>query len=365
MFVSVIIGSIPRMGKTFLLRLLALIAALDVRAELHLYDFKGTGDLSPLEPVAHRYRAGDDDEDLAYALADFRALREELRRRTKVIRGLPRDICPENKVTPELASNKTPAACTRSWSASMSARSCSSTPSTAPSSRTSAPTWSSAARRPGIVLILATQRPDAKSLPTGISANAVLRMCLKVMGQTENDMVLGTSAYKNGVRATMFAFSDKGICYFAGEGQDPAHRARLRPRRPGRREDRPARPGPARTRRNPVRARPRPGTRHRARVRSAGRPGRRGHRTQDVVRETVVIRLAALRPGAYQAWADLEPDARAAQLTAALKPYGIRTGQVWGTTADGKGANRRGITRDDLTKAITERNGKPGPGAPG
>ena len=56
--------------------------------------------------MAHRYRAGDDDEDLAYALADFRALREELRRRTKVIRGLPRDICPENKVTPELASNK-------------------------------------------------------------------------------------------------------------------------------------------------------------------------------------------------------------------------------------------------------------------
>ena len=25
-------------------------------AELHVYDLKGTGDLSPLEPVAHRYR---------------------------------------------------------------------------------------------------------------------------------------------------------------------------------------------------------------------------------------------------------------------------------------------------------------------
>jgi S-DNA-T family DNA segregation ATPase FtsK/SpoIIIE len=29
---------------------------------------------------------------------------------------------------------------------------------------------------------------------TGISANAVLRCCLKVMGQVENDMVLSTSA---------------------------------------------------------------------------------------------------------------------------------------------------------------------------
>src|SRR5580693_6683142 len=73
----------------------------------------------------------------------------------------------------------------------------------------------------GIVLLLATQRPDGKSIPTGISANAVLRMCLKVMGQIENDMVLGTSAYKNGTRATMFSFDDKGIFYLGGEGAAP------------------------------------------------------------------------------------------------------------------------------------------------
>ena len=30
------------------------------------------------------------------------------------------------------------------------------------------------------------------------------RFCLKVIGQVENDMVLGTSAYKNGLRATTF-----------------------------------------------------------------------------------------------------------------------------------------------------------------
>ena len=78
--------------------------------------------------------------------------------------------------------------------------------------------------------------------------------------------------------------------------------------------------------------------------------------------ETVVTRLAGFRPDAYGPWADLEPDARAAQLTSALRPYGVRTGQVWGTTEDGKGANRRGITRDDITTAITERDRKRGPG---
>jgi S-DNA-T family DNA segregation ATPase FtsK/SpoIIIE len=73
----------------------------------------------------------------------------------------------------------------------------------------------------GMLQALATQRPDAKSIPTGISANVVLRMCLKVMGHRENDMVLGQSAHKNGYRATMFDFEDKGIFYFSGEGSAP------------------------------------------------------------------------------------------------------------------------------------------------
>lgn len=81
MYIAAVIGAIPRMGKTFLLRLLLLIAALDVRAELHTYDLKGTGDLDPVgEAVSHRHRAGEDDEDIEYALADMRELQEELRR---------------------------------------------------------------------------------------------------------------------------------------------------------------------------------------------------------------------------------------------------------------------------------------------
>ena len=106
MFASVIIGSIPRMGKTFLLRLLLLICALDIRVEIHAYDFKGTGDLKPIAQVAHRYRAGDEPEDIDYLLADMRALQREMRRRTKVIRDLDEKRCPENKVTPELAADR-------------------------------------------------------------------------------------------------------------------------------------------------------------------------------------------------------------------------------------------------------------------
>jgi S-DNA-T family DNA segregation ATPase FtsK/SpoIIIE len=220
MFVSAVIGSIPRMGKTFLLRLLCLIAALDPRAELHLYDNKGTGDLAPLECVAHRYRAGDDPEDIEYAIKDLRALREEMRRRTKVIRGLPRTICPESKVTPDLAKDKT----LRLHPVVIGVDECQiwfEHPKYGAEFEEICTDLVKRGPALAIILILATQRPDAKSIPAGIKANVVLRLCLKVMGWRENDMVLGDGAHARGVKATMFGLSDKGICYFSGEGDAP------------------------------------------------------------------------------------------------------------------------------------------------
>ncbi|WP_328467941.1 hypothetical protein [Streptomyces sp. NBC_00448] len=67
--------------------------------------------------------------------------------------------------------------------------------------------------------------------------------------------------------------------------------------------------------------------------------------------EDIVTRLADLRPEVYAQWT---PE----QLAAAVKPYGLRTVQVWGT-ADGKGANRRGLRREDVLKALAERERKP------
>jgi S-DNA-T family DNA segregation ATPase FtsK/SpoIIIE len=83
MFASIVIGAIPRMGKTFLLRLLMLICALDPRAMLLAFDLKGTGDLGALEPVCHRYRAGEEDEDIEYILHALREIKAELRRRVE------------------------------------------------------------------------------------------------------------------------------------------------------------------------------------------------------------------------------------------------------------------------------------------
>ncbi|MFD7918879.1 cell division protein FtsK [Streptomyces sp. NPDC059740] len=349
MFASVVVGSIPRMGKTFLMRLFLLIAALDPRAEVHAFDFKGTGDFGALEPVCHRYRAGEESEDIEYVLAALRELKEELRRRAKVIKGLPRSRCPESKVTAELASDKTLGLhpivagfdeCQVPFEHEEHGK------------EIEAICTDLVKRGPalGIVTLFGTQRPDAKSLPTGISANAVLRFCLKVMGQPANDMVLGTSMYKAGYRATMFSRSDRGICWMAGEGDDPrivasafvdavaAEQVVARARKM--REDYGNVTGHA-IGAGPEKA---DGADILADVLDVI-----AATEKSVWCERIATRLTALRPEVYGGW-------KGENVTAALKPWGIKTGQVWGTTDDGEGKNRRGVVRADITAAITRRN---------
>ena len=352
MYIAAIIGAIPRMGKTFLLRLFALIAALDPRAELHTYDLKGTGDLDPVgEHVSYRHRAGEEDEDIEYAIADMREVRGELRRRAKVIRSLPRDICPESKVTSELASKPSlglhPIVITvdecQVWFehdkyGKEFEEICTDLVKRGPAT--------------GIVLMLATQRPDAKSLPTGISANAGVRLCMKVMGQTENDMVLGTSSYKRGVRATMFSWADKGIAYFVGDGSD----ARII------RSVYVDAPNADRIARRARKAREDAGTLSGYALGQEPEPtaGSGYDLLADILAvvpadepkvwsETVVARLADLREDVYDGW---DPEG----LAAALKPHGVSTIQV-GRRVKGKVVNRRGIDRSHIATAIAERDG--------
>ncbi|MFI9011013.1 cell division protein FtsK [Actinosynnema sp. NPDC053489] len=361
MFVAGIVGAIPRMGKTFTLRELLLIAALDLRSELHTYDLKGTGDLSPLAPVSHRYRAGDDPEDLEYALADLRALREEMRRRTKVIRELPKDLCPENKVTSELASKRS----LRLHPIVIGVDECQvwfEHPDHGAEIEEICTDLVKRGPATGIVLILATQRPDSKSIPTQISDNAVLRFCLKVTGQMANDMVLGTSSYRNGERATQFSFSDKGIGLLKGVTDDTTTVKGVYIDGPGA-ETIAGRARALRTAAGLL-------TGYAAGLDTEVEPGDvTSTLLADVVTamgtadkmwsESIVDKLADLRPAVYGAWADQDGKGKATALAAALKPYGVGTGQVWGTDAvTGKGANRRGVERSDVTAAITERDRK-------
>lgn len=353
MFASMVIGSIPRVGKTFAARLLLLGASLDVLAEIHAYDLKGMGDFAPLEPVCHRYRAGSEDDDIAYGLADMRELAQELTRRSKAIRALPREVCPESKVTPELAARRT----FRLHPIVLVADECQrwfEHPVYGDELRAIAEDLVRRGPAAAIIAVFATQRPDAKSLPTGISGNAVLRFCLKVMGQMENDMVLGTSAYRNGIRATMFSRRDLGIGYLAGESEDPQITRTYYV------------DGPAAetvvARAKALRQKAGTLTGHAiGDVRALKAIAASVSLLDDIAAvvptgeakvwcETVAARLAELRPDVYAGW-DGE------RVTVALKPFGVRVTQIWGSDAfTGKGANRRGFEHAHLIAAITERN---------
>jgi S-DNA-T family DNA segregation ATPase FtsK/SpoIIIE len=348
MYASGMIGAIPRMGKTALLRLMVLAAALDARAELHVYDLKGGADMAPLEAVAHRYRTGDDPDDIAYILADLRAIRADMRRRYKTIRNLPKDVCPESKVTDELASKRS----LRLHPLLVALDECQILFEHSEHGPELISLVTDLVKRGpavGIMVWVATQRPDARSLPTGISANAVLRLCLKVQGQVENDMVLGTSSYKNGIRATMFSRKDRGIALLCGEGDDPvilrgAYVDTLT----------------AAT----VAARARA-----ARVAAGLLTGHAAGLDPDVDRDTasildhllsvwpasedkawcddLAVRLGNLHPSLYDGWTG-------EQITAAVKPHGLKAGQIK-RPVDGRPVNKRGLVRLDLTTALADR----------
>ena len=217
---NLLIGSMPGYGKSFAAAQVLLAAALDPRAELWCFDFKGAGDLSWVKPIAHRYATGFGDDKLALGLQALRDLLDLCERRAATIDDLPDELTPQSKVTPTLASRRSlklhPIVAIFDEVHNLFGH-----PEFGPEAKDLAAKIIKAARALGIMLVLATQRPDAPSLPTGVSSNAGIRFCLRVMGHRENDMILGQSMHTNGVRATAFTDRDQGIGYLVGAGPEP------------------------------------------------------------------------------------------------------------------------------------------------
>jgi S-DNA-T family DNA segregation ATPase FtsK/SpoIIIE len=354
-YTNLLIGSIPGQGKTFALRLPLLAAALDPLAELQVFELKGTGDLESLAQVASRYASGLDDDTIEQALMALRDLRKECVRRAAAIKELPRVQVPENKVTPELARRR-PLGLHLLVCAIDEVQELFSHPTYGREAADLAERIIKLGRALGIILLLATQRPDKDSVPTGVSANVGTRFCLRVMGQVENDMILGTSAYKNGIRASMFTRRDKGVGYLVG-GEDPQIVRTYY-------VDGPAAERIARRARA---AREAAGT---LSGHAAGEGLDRDADRRDTLLEDV---LGVIPPGEdktpaevlRERLADADPDRYGQQTTdqlaARLRSYGIDTAvQVHRLAGDGQRRNRRGIRREQVAQVATERNRKRG-----
>ena len=107
MWISVLIGAQPRKGKTFAARLLALYAALDPWVRLAVVDGKDSPDWRKFALVAdtmvygtHPTREGDPVTKLLHLLRDTK---KHIMRVNEVLSDLPVSVCPEGKLTRELA----------------------------------------------------------------------------------------------------------------------------------------------------------------------------------------------------------------------------------------------------------------------
>jgi DNA segregation ATPase FtsK/SpoIIIE, S-DNA-T family len=110
MWQSVLISALPRQGKSFAARAIGLACALDPYVKLDVFDFKGSPDWRKFAMVADSCafgltpaRTGLPLEIFGRTLLDIKA---DLQDRYQRLSELPADVCPEGKLTREIARNR-------------------------------------------------------------------------------------------------------------------------------------------------------------------------------------------------------------------------------------------------------------------
>lgn len=215
---NVVVGAIPGAGKSASIRTLVLGAALDPTVELRLWSLK-QNDFAALERVSHTFGYGLTDDVIEECLTDLQAVKKEIIRRTQVLSKQPKELVPDGKLTRPLASRRDLGLqpivmvideCQNLFSHEEFGDQAGKV----------ALDIIRMGRAYGVVLVLCTQRPDTNSLPKGVSANASVKICLRMTDHNAVDMVLGTGAHGRGLKAELFKQSEKGVGYVLGATDD-------------------------------------------------------------------------------------------------------------------------------------------------
>jgi len=196
-----LLGGQPGSGKSFAARALGTIGLLDPLVELKVAEFKGVGDFIDWEPLCSTYICGTDDAAFDAGAELVRWLFREVGRRGAVVKAMKEQgRAPEGKVTPELAAIQSlglhgllvildeihELLAERPELGDLLTR------------------IVKRGRALGVVLILATQIPDAKTVPAGLTKSVSSRWCFSVLEQVANDQILGTGSYKRGQTGTTY-----------------------------------------------------------------------------------------------------------------------------------------------------------------
>ncbi|MDF4254365.1 cell division protein FtsK [Streptomyces sp. WMMB303] len=362
LWLSLLVGAVPRQGKTFSARTIALAAALDPYVKLIVFDGKASPDWRAFSKVAHRIGFGivprngfDPVEHLVNALMELKADVEDRYHR---LSELPLHICPEGKLTPEISRDKK-LNMPLTLVVVDEVQEYLQHPVHGKTILDLLVYLARVAPAVGVSVMTSTQKPDDTACPSVLRDQHQARFSLRVGSWQVSDVVLGAGAYSEGLDASRLLKSHKGVGLLKGMSDDSGIvRTYLADGR-----DAETIVGRARDLREAEGTLSGDAVGEVSTVRGADAilddiAAVLGRTEDKVWSETIVDRLAELNAEAYGAWAELEGRAKADQLSNALKPFGIKTGQVWGATETGKGANRRGIERQHIIDAITERNKK-------
>jgi DNA segregation ATPase FtsK/SpoIIIE, S-DNA-T family len=212
---NLLVGAIPRMGKTFAARLMAAAAALDPWVRLFVFDGKGGRDLKPFEQVAYAYGAGIRLPVVERLLAVLLDLVEDMNARYERLQTLSDEDCPDGKLTPALARN-------RRLNMPLTVLFIDEVQRYLENRQYGAEICElltelvKVGPAVGIMLILATQKPDAKVVPDSLRGQMGTRFALKTMTWQASETILGAGTYQQGLDSSKFLKSHKGVGILLG-----------------------------------------------------------------------------------------------------------------------------------------------------
>ncbi|WP_253888344.1 hypothetical protein [Actinokineospora diospyrosa] len=206
-------GGRPGQGKTNVLRVLLLGAALDPTAELWAYVMGESPDFEPLAPRLSRYRVGMDDTVAADAVQALEDLLGEMERRGKVLGeqpGRPPKVSRRLADNPRLGLHPLVMAIDECHELFQHPR-------YGKQAQELAVRLIKRGRKYGIILLLATQSPTKDSIPKEITRNISCGVAFAVADHIANDGLLGSGKYRAGIRATELRMkTDRGTCVAVG-----------------------------------------------------------------------------------------------------------------------------------------------------
>jgi S-DNA-T family DNA segregation ATPase FtsK/SpoIIIE len=225
---SLIVGAIPRQGKTFATRLPAAGLILDPYTRLYIFDGKGGKDWIAGECVAHRFVCGDEAEHVE-AVRDYLVeLVAETQSRYARMATLDDEVCPESKITPAIS--RDPALnmpITAVIIDEVQVYLEDPTKQVVGGRKTTLGVYIAdlltylAKKGPaaGIVVMLATQRPDSTTIPSRLRAVLGSRFALRVMDWRDSNIILGEQMNTRGYDSSTLLPSHKGVGILRPDGE--------------------------------------------------------------------------------------------------------------------------------------------------